>query len=508
MFAIDFMKEAFLPYVVKRHESVLRPNVAQNACRSGKSLEPLRTIGRLLVVAVVLVLVACQSDEPQESSFSWAPESAQMLADGIKVGFKGNTLRLAFHNGSRYDVEVWPCESWLTPTITNYDEEGELTVKVAENEDMEPRQAEVVVAINGEVTHIRITQDGCPKVVFVKENKRLLSEGGDVDIRVKARGELSARLYPTECKWATIKKVAAVGNDEYVISFHVDKNEGLGRIVSFSFRINGQPAYSDSGHYLIQAPARFAEKTTVTVKKPGSLQVLLGDDVENLRRIRSLKLVGPINRYDFVVLRKLFLDSDESIRQYPVEVDLSECSIVAGYNNPFDYYGWIPSDAGDEVYLNSEIPSGLFSHANNLKRIVLPEGLTSIGRSAFNGCKNLEDISIPNSVEEINSKAFYECSAMKNIRIGEQSNVSTIGHQAFTTKSMLEDLTIPATAVNIAGEAFLGCTVARLHLKWEEPFEVSVVPQVDGCTLYVPKGTANLYRNTRNWSKFKSVIEE
>src|SRR3712207_4801191 len=280
------------------------------------------------------------------------------------------------------------------PTVTNYDEEGELTVKVAENEGMEPRQAEVVVAVNGEVMGIKITQDGYPKGIFDKENKYLSSKGGDVDIRVKARGELSVKLYPTGCEWATIKKVAAVGKDEYAISLHVDKNEGLGRIVSFSFRINGQPAYADGGHYLIQAPARFAEKTTVTMKKPGSLQVLLGDDVENLRRIRALKLVGPINRYDFVVLRQLFIDSGESIDQYPIEVDLSECSIVAGYNNPFDYYGWIPSDAGDEVYLNSEIPSGLFSHAKNLKRIVLPDGLTAIGRSAFYGCKNLEDVKI------------------------------------------------------------------------------------------------------------------
>lgn len=130
-----------------------------------------------------------------------------------------------------------------------------------------------------------------------------------------------------------------------------------------------------------------------------------------------------------------------------------------------------------------------------------------IGSSAFKGCKNLKEVQIPVSVEEINSKAFYGCTGMEDIKISTASNLSSIGNQAFTTGSLLNDLIIPITVMNISSEAFLGCSVSRLHLNRPEPLEVKIVPKTDA-TLCVPKGTAELYRNTRNWCNFKNIIEE
>ena len=59
----------------------------------------------------------------------------------------------------------------------------------------------------------------------------------------------------------------------------------------------------------------------------------MGNDLTNLRRIRSLKLIGNINGLDFILLRNLFMDTNESLYQYPVDIDLSECNIVAGNQN-------------------------------------------------------------------------------------------------------------------------------------------------------------------------------
>ena len=64
------------------------------------------------------------------------------------------------------------------------------------------------------------------------------------------------------------------------------------------------------------------------------------------------------------------------------------------------------------------------------------------------------------------------------------------------------------TVMTISSEAFLGCSVSRLHLKWQEPLTVRIVPNTEECALFVPKGTADLYRNTRNWSNFKEIVEE
>ena len=202
------------------------------------------------------------------------------------------------------------------------------------------------------------------------------------------------------------------------------------------------------------------------------------------------------------------MDTNESLYQYPVDIDLSECNIVAGNQNPYEYFGWHPYKIFEDVFMYDEIPSGVFSNATNLKSIILPKNLKIVGHSAFAGCKSLKTIDIPADVEEINSKAFYGCIRLQEIKLASNVSLTSIGNQAFTTKSTLNELTIPATVVNMGVETFLGCSVSKLHLKWFEPLEIRIVPKVEGCTLYVPQGTAAIYRKTQNWSKFSNVIEE
>ena len=47
--------------------------------------------------------------------------------------------------------------------------------------------------------------------------------------------------------------------------------------------------------------------------------------------------------------------------------------------------------------------------------VSIPEGVTSIGQSAFAGCKVLKSITIPESVTEIGNSAFYECTALMSV---------------------------------------------------------------------------------------------
>lgn len=45
----------------------------------------------------------------------------------------------------------------------------------------------------------------------------------------------------------------------------------------------------------------------------------------------------------------------------------------------------------------------------NVKDIVLPSGITSIGDAVFYGCSALKSLIIPNSVTSIGEATFYEC---------------------------------------------------------------------------------------------------
>ena len=96
------------------------------------------------------------------------------------------------------------------------------------------------------------------------------------------------------------------------------------------------------------------------------------------------------------------------------------------------------------------------SNKENIKSITIPDGVTSIGDSAFSGCRSLTDITIPDSVTSIGCEAFYNCSSLTNITIPD--GVTSIGDSAFSCCRSLTDITIPDSVTSIGCEAFYNCS--------------------------------------------------
>lgn len=72
-----------------------------------------------------------------------------------------------------------------------------------------------------------------------------------------------------------------------------------------------------------------------------------------------------------------------------------------------------------------------------LKRLTyidVPESVTSIGRSAFEGCHELWHITIPDSVTKIGAYAFYNCSRLTYITFPD--SVTSIGEYAFNVSGL------------------------------------------------------------------------
>jgi len=56
-----------------------------------------------------------------------------------------------------------------------------------------------------------------------------------------------------------------------------------------------------------------------------------------------------------------------------------------------------------------------FYNCFSLASVTIPNGVTSIGISAFEGCKSLTSIIIPNSVTKIGENAFWDCSDLSSV---------------------------------------------------------------------------------------------
>lgn len=91
-----------------------------------------------------------------------------------------------------------------------------------------------------------------------------------------------------------------------------------------------------------------------------------------------------------------------------------------------------------------------------IKSLKLPEGLTSLPRSAFSGCSGLETVELPSTLTTIGETAFANCGSLSSITIPQ--SLTTIGKESFKNCTSLTTITIPSDVSSIGLGAFLYCT--------------------------------------------------
>ncbi|MCQ2452462.1 MAG: leucine-rich repeat domain-containing protein [Oscillospiraceae bacterium] len=87
--------------------------------------------------------------------------------------------------------------------------------------------------------------------------------------------------------------------------------------------------------------------------------------------------------------------------------------------------------------------------------VVVPEGVTTIGRAAFRGCHNLTSVTIPNGVNIIEGVAFESCSGLISVTIPD--SVNYIGGKAFDSCCHLRNISIPDNITHITSGMFRNC---------------------------------------------------
>ncbi len=96
-----------------------------------------------------------------------------------------------------------------------------------------------------------------------------------------------------------------------------------------------------------------------------------------------------------------------------------------------------------------------FENCTSLTSITIPDGVTSIGNYAFDGCTSLASIIIPDSVTSIGGGAFSGCTSLTSITLPD--SVTSIGGRAFENCTSLTSITIPDSVISIGESAFYGC---------------------------------------------------
>jgi len=135
---------------------------------------------------------------------------------------------------------------------------------------------------------------------------------------------------------------------------------------------------------------------------------------------------------------------------------------ISGQGKMADYTGNPPPwDDGDG-----------WSDNNLVSKIVIEDGVTSIGNCAFNGCYIPKEFVLPDTLSDIGDSAFSFCYNLTgSLRIPE--NVRTIGDYAFADCTNLgKTLTIPNMTRSIGEKAFAGCAFEEVYFEGTAPIKV------------------------------------
>ena len=140
------------------------------------------------------------------------------------------------------------------------------------------------------------------------------------------------------------------------------------------------------------------------------------------------------------------------------------------------------SGTGDMDSFNSSIGYDIATPWHDvqatIKRVVISEGVTSIGYGAFTGCANLTDITIPSTVSNINQDGIRGC-----LRVDEGNTVYSSDDYGvlfnkdktqliYVPKTLSGSYAIPNEVTEINGMAFSGSSLQTIVI----PIGVTIIP--------------------------------
>lgn len=99
---------------------------------------------------------------------------------------------------------------------------------------------------------------------------------------------------------------------------------------------------------------------------------------------------------------------------------------------------------------------------NDLRHLVIPEGVKSIGEKVFSRHDEIISISFPESLEKIGNLSFWMCNGLQKVNIPK--NVKIIKASAFQGCSNLMEVKLNKGLLIVEDYAFAGTEVAKLDL--------------------------------------------
>ena len=164
-----------------------------------------------------------------------------------------------------------------------------------------------------------------------------------------------------------------------------------------------------------------------------------------------------------------------------------------------------------------------FYNIGRLTGITLPEDLESIGNSAFDGCNKLTNINLEDcsKLKTIGVQAFYGAGSKSEsgaFSLVLPEGLESIGGSAFNS-AKISSVTLPSTLTAIGSNGFFNClNLASITSNASVPPTLGIYafyyinssferfPLASIEAIYVPEASVNAYKNADGWKEFSDKI--
>lgn len=102
----------------------------------------------------------------------------------------------------------------------------------------------------------------------------------------------------------------------------------------------------------------------------------------------------------------------------------------------------LEADINPLLYMDT-VPAGYLPEQRDVKSIIIPGNIKSIGDYAFKGCSNLTNVTIPDNIKSISEDMFGFCDSLTSINI--PNSVKSIGRGVFYKCELLKTINYKGT---------------------------------------------------------------
>ena len=146
-----------------------------------------------------------------------------------------------------------------------------------------------------------------------------------------------------------------------------------------------------------------------------------------------------------------------------------------------------------------------FSYCSGLTSLSIPESVTTIEKNVFYGCTGLVSVEIPGTLTTINQGLFAYCDGLTSVKI--QKGITSIGVNAFIGCKALTTVEIPNTISSISKNAFGNCEYLKNFYCNSIDVPSTDASAFNGCylnyaTLHVPEESLSKYKSASVWKQF------